>query len=81
MVSARPLMGRYRRDEVERWLPDAGLGVVAILPGLGWRAIVGKPLAEVRDGLPCARLAAPLSRSSPVRPSAVLSSVTLTPWD
>jgi hypothetical protein len=40
-----PLEGRYRRDEVEGWLRGAGLEVVAILPGLGWRAIARKPAA------------------------------------
>ena len=38
-----PLEGRYRKDEVEAWLRGAGLEVVAILPGLGWRAIARKP--------------------------------------
>jgi SAM-dependent methyltransferase len=38
-----PLEGRYRRNEVEGWLRGAGLDVVAILPGLGWRAIARKP--------------------------------------
>jgi SAM-dependent methyltransferase len=38
-----PLEGRYRRDEVEGWLRAAGLEVVTILPGLGWRAIARKP--------------------------------------
>jgi SAM-dependent methyltransferase len=41
-----PLEGRYRRDEVEGWLRGAGLEVVAILPGLGWRAIGRKPAAS-----------------------------------
>jgi SAM-dependent methyltransferase len=40
-----PLEGRYRRDEVEGWLRGARLEVVAILPGLGWRAIARKPAA------------------------------------
>jgi SAM-dependent methyltransferase len=40
-----PLEGRYRRDEVERWLSEAGLEVAAVLPGLGWRAIARKPPA------------------------------------
>lgn len=34
-----PLEGRYRREEVEGWLRAAGLEVIKILPGLGWRAI------------------------------------------
>lgn len=38
-----PLEGRYRRDEVEGWLRGAGLEVIAILPGLGWRAIARRP--------------------------------------
>jgi SAM-dependent methyltransferase len=40
-----PLEGRYRRDEVEAWLRGAGLEVVDVLPGLGWRAIARKPAA------------------------------------
>jgi 2-polyprenyl-3-methyl-5-hydroxy-6-metoxy-1,4-benzoquinol methylase len=43
-----PLEGRYRRDEVEEWLQAAGLDVVAILPGLGWRAIARRPPAPTR---------------------------------
>lgn len=39
-----PLEGRYTRDEVEAWLRGAGLDVIAVLPGLGWRAIARKPL-------------------------------------
>jgi hypothetical protein len=38
-----PIEGRYRREDVEGWIRDAGLDVVAILPGLGWRAIARKP--------------------------------------
>jgi len=34
-----PIEGRFRKDEVERWLRDVGFEVVAVLPGLGWRAI------------------------------------------
>lgn len=34
-----PIEGRFRRDEVEGWLRDVGFEVVAVLPGLGWRAI------------------------------------------
>jgi SAM-dependent methyltransferase len=34
-----PIEGRYSREEVVRWLLEAGLDVEAILPGLGWRAI------------------------------------------
>jgi SAM-dependent methyltransferase len=43
-----PLEGRYRREEVEGWLHSAGLELVAILPGLGWRAIARKPAAPSR---------------------------------
>jgi SAM-dependent methyltransferase len=39
-----PIEGRFSRDEVEAWLRDAGLEMVAILPGLGWRAIGRRPL-------------------------------------
>jgi SAM-dependent methyltransferase len=38
-----PLEGRFRKEEVEAWLRGAGLEVVAVLPGLGWRAIARKP--------------------------------------
>jgi SAM-dependent methyltransferase len=38
-----PIEGRYSRAEVERWLLDVGFDVVAILPGLGWRAIARRP--------------------------------------
>jgi hypothetical protein len=34
---AAPLEGRFRREEVEAWLRDAGLEIIAILEGLGWR--------------------------------------------
>jgi len=39
-----PREGRYRREEVEAWLREAGLEVVDVRPGLGWRAIGRKPL-------------------------------------
>jgi SAM-dependent methyltransferase len=39
-----PLEGRFRREDVESWLRGAQLDVVAVLPGLGWRAIARKPL-------------------------------------
>ena len=39
-----PIEGRFRRDEVERWLRDVGFEVVAVLPGLGWRAIGRRPV-------------------------------------
>jgi SAM-dependent methyltransferase len=38
-----PIEGRFRRDQVEDWLRDVGFDVVAILPGLGWRAIGRRP--------------------------------------
>ena len=34
-----PIEGRFRKDEVEAWLRDNGLDVIAVLPGLGWRVI------------------------------------------
>jgi SAM-dependent methyltransferase len=40
-----PIEGRYRRQDVESWLRDVGFEVVAILPGLGWRAIGRRPAA------------------------------------
>jgi len=38
-----PLEGRFRRDEVERWVRDVNLELVAVLPELGWRVIARKP--------------------------------------
>jgi SAM-dependent methyltransferase len=38
-----PIEGRFRREDVEGWLRDVGFEVVAILPGLGWRAIGKRP--------------------------------------
>ena len=38
-----PIEGRFTREEVASWLRTVGLEVVAILPGLGWRAIGRKP--------------------------------------
>jgi hypothetical protein len=38
-----PLEQRYRREEVEAWLAEAGLSCEALLPGLGWRAIGRTP--------------------------------------
>jgi SAM-dependent methyltransferase len=38
-----PIEGRFSREEVEGWLRDVGFDVVAILPGLGWRAIGRRP--------------------------------------
>jgi hypothetical protein len=37
-----PLEGRFRRDEVEKWVEAAQLELVAVLPGLGWRVIARK---------------------------------------
>jgi SAM-dependent methyltransferase/uncharacterized protein YbaR (Trm112 family) len=34
-----PIEGRFRKDEVEAWLRENGLDVIAVLPGLGWRVI------------------------------------------
>jgi hypothetical protein len=42
-----PLEGRFRKDEVEGWLRDAGLEVVTVLPGLGWRAIGKRPVGSL----------------------------------
>jgi SAM-dependent methyltransferase len=41
-----PIEGRFRREDVEAWLRDVGFEVVAILPGLGWRAIGRRPAAD-----------------------------------
>jgi SAM-dependent methyltransferase len=38
-----PIEGRFSRDDVEGWLQDVGFDVVAVLPGLGWRAIGRRP--------------------------------------
>jgi SAM-dependent methyltransferase len=38
-----PIEGRFSRAEVEGWLRDVGFEIVAILPGLGWRAIGKRP--------------------------------------
>jgi SAM-dependent methyltransferase len=38
-----PIEGRFSREEVEGWLRGVGFDVVAILPGLGWRAIGRRP--------------------------------------
>ncbi len=40
-----PIEGRFRRQHVEAWLRDVGFDIVAVLPGLGWRAIGRRPLA------------------------------------
>lgn len=41
-----PIEGRFSREEVEGWLRDSGLEVIAVLPGLGWRAIARKSGAD-----------------------------------
>ena len=41
-----PIEGRFCREDVEGWLRDVGFEVVAVLPGLGWRAIGRRPLAD-----------------------------------
>jgi hypothetical protein len=41
-----PIEGRFSRQDVEAWLRDVGFEVVAILPGLGWRAIGRRPAAS-----------------------------------
>jgi SAM-dependent methyltransferase/uncharacterized protein YbaR (Trm112 family) len=38
-----PIEGRYTREGVAGWLEGVGFEVVAILPGLGWRAIGRRP--------------------------------------
>ena len=38
-----PIEGRYRREDVEGWLREVGLEVVAVLPGLGWRVTGRRP--------------------------------------
>lgn len=37
-----PIEGRFRRDELEKWIEVAQLELVAVLPGLGWRVIARK---------------------------------------
>jgi hypothetical protein len=39
-----PIERRHTREEVAGWLKAVGFEVVAILPGLGWRAIGRRPL-------------------------------------
>lgn len=41
-----PIEGRFRREDVEAWLRDVGFEVVAVLPGLGWRATGRRPGAS-----------------------------------
>jgi len=41
-----PIEGRFRKRDVEGWLKDVGFDVVAVLPGLGWRAIGRRPAAQ-----------------------------------
>jgi hypothetical protein len=38
-----PIEGRFSRQDVKAWLHDVGFEIVAILPGLGWRAIGRRP--------------------------------------
>lgn len=38
-----PLEGRFRREDVEKWVHDAKLDLVAVLPDLGWRVIARRP--------------------------------------
>lgn len=41
-----PIEGRFRKQDVEAWLLDVGFEALAVLPGLGWRAIGRRPAAE-----------------------------------
>ena len=41
-----PIEGRFSKQDVAGWLCDVGFEVVAILPGLGWRAIGRRPAAS-----------------------------------
>jgi SAM-dependent methyltransferase/uncharacterized protein YbaR (Trm112 family) len=45
-----PIEGRFRREDIERWLWEVGFEVVAILPGLGWRAIGRRPAGRDAPG-------------------------------
>lgn len=38
-----PIEGRFSRRDLEGWLREVGFEIVAILPGLGWRAIGKRP--------------------------------------
>ena len=38
-----PIEGRYRADEIKGWFEAIGFELVALLPGLGWRAIGRRP--------------------------------------
>ena len=40
-----PIEHRYRADEVKAWFEAIGFELVALLPGLGWRAIGRRPKA------------------------------------
>jgi SAM-dependent methyltransferase len=53
-----PIEGRFRREDVEAWLRDVGFEVVAVLPGLGWRAIGRRPVAGSHAQAPGARAVA-----------------------
>ena len=44
-----PIEGRFRREQVESWLRAVGFDVVAVLPGLGWRAIGRRPEVSAAD--------------------------------
>jgi SAM-dependent methyltransferase len=39
-----PIEGRYRMGEVKAWFEALGFDLVALLPGLGWRAIGRRPV-------------------------------------
>jgi hypothetical protein len=39
-----PIEARFSREDVVGWLQAVGFEVVAILPGLGWRAIGRRPV-------------------------------------
>jgi SAM-dependent methyltransferase len=43
-----PIEGRLSRDEVEALLNDVGFEIIAVMPGLGWRAIGRKPGPSLR---------------------------------
>ncbi len=45
-----PTENRFSRQDIEAWLCSVGFEVVAILPGLGWRAIGRRPTGgEIPD--------------------------------
>ncbi len=47
-----PLEGRFRREDVERWVHDAKLDLVAVLPDLGWRVIARRSLGPAASETP-----------------------------